>query len=99
MGLMCRVGHRVLQHGIERGRQGRDPGEAGKDRAIPNFCVEDNGRPLGDLHGLPLSGGSADAFLNLGRARAVQQPGAIEPTRVCPYLRRYLQLGHRTSLP
>ena len=73
MRLVRRVRGDVVEHRIKRGRQGLKLYYAGKHRAIANFRVDDKRRALGDLERMKFCRRCANALLNLGRSRALEQ--------------------------
>ena len=73
MRLVRRVRSGVVEHRIKRGCQGLELYNTGEHRAIANFRVDDECRALGDLERMKFCGRCANALLDLGRTRALEQ--------------------------
>ena len=72
MGGKRRISFGVVKHGVERRDQWWQFRKAGKDRAIPNFGVEDEGGPLRHLQQMKVGRVRPHPRFNNRRTRALE---------------------------
>ena len=71
MGGVCAVSNKIVKHRLDRRGHRRDFSEAGEDRAIADWGVDHEGRPLCNLESVKFSCAPAHPGLDLRRFGAL----------------------------
>ncbi len=97
MSSMRLVKRDVLKHGIQRGGQWLKFREAGKDSAIADVAVKNEGGTLCNLERVEFGGARPYRRFRRRRLRAFKQFFGIEAASFRTDLRRYLPIAHLFS--